>query len=285
MEQLRAWSAQLAASLQEAMQTLIAYLPAIVLAVVLVVLGWVVARILRKVTVTIVERLEWLFELATSKSPADAKVLTQRAADAVAAVVFWSVMLSFVAAALRSLGWPAVEAWTEAFLAYLPEVVAAALIVLAGFIGGTLARHIIEPAAASVGVAFSGVLGRMSQAGIIVTALIIGMGHIGIDVSFLIQLTTVLVGAMLAGLALALSLGTRAHLSNLVGMRYARKHYRVGERVRIGQLEGRIVSIVDGYLFLETNEGDVSVPGSYFSKEPFVKLNEAAGGDGVGNER
>ncbi len=280
MQQLRAWGAQLAASLQEAFQTVIAYLPAIVLAVVLIVFGWIVARILRKVTVTTVERLEWLFEHATSRSPADARVLTQRAASAVAAVVFWAVMLSFVAAALRSLGWPAVETWTEAFLAYLPEVIGAALIVLLGIIGGTLVRHIIEPAAASVGVAFSGVLGRMSQVAIIVTALIIGTGHVGIDVSFLIQLTTVLVGAVFAGLALALALGTRAHLSNLVGMRYARKHYRVGERVRIGQLEGRIVSLVDGYLFLETDEGDVSVPGSYFSKEPFIKLS-----DGAGDER
>ncbi len=280
MQQLRAWGAQLAASLQEAFQTVIAYLPAIVLAVVLIVFGWIVARILRKVTVTTVERLEWLFEHATSRSPADARVLTQRAASAVAAVVFWAVMLSFVAAALRSLGWPAVETWTEAFLAYLPEVIGAALIVLLGIIGGTLVRHIIEPAAASVGVAFSGVLGRMSQVAIIVTALIIGTGHVGIDVSFLIQLTTVLVGAVFAGLALALALGTRAHLSNLVGMRYARKHYRVGERVRIGQLEGRIVSLVDGYLFLETDEGDVSVPGSYFSREPFIKLS-----DGAGDER
>jgi small-conductance mechanosensitive channel len=280
MQQLRAWSAQLLSSLQEAFQNLIVYLPAIILAVVLIVVGWVAARIMRSVTVKTFERLDWVFERATSASPVDGKVLRQSAARAVAAVVFWSVMLSFVAAALRSLGWPVVEAWTEALLGYLPEVIGAALIILLGFIGGTLVRHILEPAAAGVGVAFSGVLGRMSQVAIIVTTLIIGIAHLGIDVSFLVQLTTVFVGATLAGLALALALGTRGHLANLVGMRYARKHYRVGERIRIGNLEGRIVALADGYLFLETDEGDVSVPGSYFSKEPFVKLS-----DGVDNER
>ncbi|MDH3420118.1 MAG: mechanosensitive ion channel [Gammaproteobacteria bacterium] len=280
MQQLRTWGAQLLSSLQEAFQNLILYLPAVMLAVVLIVLGWVVARIMRNVTEKTVERLDWLFERATAQSPVDGKVLRQSAARALAAVVFWAVMLSFFAAALRSLGWPVVEAWTESLLGYLPELIGAALIILLGFIGGTLVRHILEPAAAGVGIAFSGVLGRIGQVAIVVTALIIGTAHVGIDVSFLIQLATVLVGATAAGLALALALGTRGHLSNLVGLRYARKHYRVGERVRIGSLEGRIVALVDGYLFLETDEGDVSVPGGYFSKEPFVKLS-----DGVGNER
>jgi len=263
MQQLRTWSAQLLSSLQEALENLILYLPGVLLAVVLIVLGWVVARIMHNVTEKIVARLDWLFERATSRSPVDAMVLRQNAARGVAAVVFWSVMLSFIAAALRSLDWPIVETWTESLLGFLPELIGAALIILLGFVGGTLVRHILEPAAAGVGIAFSGVLGRLGQVAIIVTALIIGTANIGIDVSFLIQLTTVLVGAILAGVALALALGTRGHLSNLVGIRYARKHFRVGERVRIGNIEGRIISLVDGCFFLETDEGDVSVPGSY----------------------
>jgi hypothetical protein len=42
--------------------------------------------------------------------------------------------------------------------------------------------------------------------------------------------------------------------------------------VRVGAFQGRIVEIADGCVFLETDQGDVSVPAHQFSQEPFVKL-------------
>lgn len=275
MENLRAWGAQLMSSVQEALQTLVAYLPVVLLAASLIVVGWLLARLLRNLTMRGIGRLDWVFSAAR-----DAEGLQQATARAAATVVFWAVILSFLAAALRSLGWPVVEAWMEDLIAFLPVLVGGIAIILLGFIGGALIRHIVEPAAASVDLAYSGVLGRLSQAVLIVTGFIVGTSQLGIDVSFVIQLITVLVGAALAGVALSLALGTREHLSNLVGTRYARKRYHVGERVRVGDFEGRIIEISDGCLFLETEHGDVSIPGTYFTREPFVKL-----ADGAANER
>jgi Mg/Co/Ni transporter MgtE len=70
------------------------------------------------------------------------------------------------------------------------------------------------------------------------------------------------------------ALGTRQHLANLIGAHYARKHYAPGDFVKIGAFEGRIVEIVDGCVFLETEAGDVSVPAHNFSAEAFVKIRK-----------
>ena len=81
--------------------------------------------------------------------------------------------------------------------------------------------------------------------------------------------------AVFGGIALVFALGTRQHLANLIGAHYARKHYAPGDFVRIGAIEGRIVQIADGCVFIETDVGDVSVPGQHFSAEPFVKIRKA----------
>ena len=75
--------------------------------------------------------------------------------------------------------------------------------------------------------------------------------------------------------ALVFALGTRQHLANLIGAHYARKHYAPGDFVKVGGFEGRIVEIADGCVFIETDVGDVSVPGQHFSAETFVKIRKA----------
>jgi hypothetical protein len=277
MEQVRAWGAQLASLFRATVEDLISYVPGILLTVLLLAVGWLLARLIKSATAMVIERMDWLFVHATARSAEAASNLQRAIARALSTLVFWAILLSFVAAALRSLGWPIIESWTEALFAYVPVLVGGVLIILVGFVAGALARGIVEPAAAGVGVAHSALIGRLIQAAVVISGVVIGVSELGIDVSFLVQLVTVIAAAAFGGVALALALGTRAHLLNLVGARYLRKHYQVGDQIRVGQLEGRIVQIADGCVFLETEDGDLSVPGVYFSRQAFLRLNDGRG--------
>jgi small-conductance mechanosensitive channel len=125
-----------------------------------------------------------------------------------------------------------------------------------------------------LGIGQSSLLGRLAQAVIVITGVVIGIDQFGVNVNFLIQLTTVTAAAVFGGIALVFALGTRQHLANLIGAHYVRKHYAPGDYVRVGSFEGRIVEITDGCVFLETEHGDVSVPAQNFSQEPFMKLRK-----------
>jgi hypothetical protein len=109
----------------------------------------------------------------------------------------------------------------------------------------------------------------------VITGVVIGIDQFGVNVNFLIQLSTVTAAAVFGGIALVFALGTRQHLANLIGAHYVRKHYAPGDYIRVGAFEGRIVEITDGCVFLETDQGDVSVPAQNFSQEPFVKLRKS----------
>jgi small-conductance mechanosensitive channel len=280
MEQPNAWGTKLAASLQSLLQDLASYLPIVLLAAALVLTGWLVARFLRRVTFRMIQRLDWLFHESEDPSGDEGALVQLTAARAISAVVFWTVMLSFVAAAIRSLGWSAAEAWTEDLLAYAPVLIGGIAIIVFGFIGGTLVRQVIESAASSASASYGTLLGRLSQVTVVLTGFVIGVTHLGIDVTFLVEVTSVLVGTITAGIALTLALGTRKHLSNLIGIRYLQKHYQVGDWIQVGEFRGQITEMSDGYLFLESDAGDVSIPGDKLASEPMIKITGEVPHDG-----
>jgi hypothetical protein len=275
MEQLQVWGAQLIAALRDTFEGLLTYLPVVLTAAGVLIIGWLVARTLRHLVRRALQSMDWLFARFASRSGAPSQALTRATSRAISSVVFWIVLLIFAASALRILGGTLFERWTENLLGYLPSAIGGVIIIVVGLVGGTLARHVLEQASVGLGIGQSSVLGRLAQAVIVISGVVIGIDQFGVNVNFLIQLSTVTAAAIFGGIALVFALGTRQHLANLIGAHYVRKHYAPGDQVRVGAFEGRIIEITDGCVFLETEQGDVSVPAHHFSHEPFVKLRKS----------
>ena len=276
MERLQEWGAQLIAVFRETLASLVTYLPVALTALAVLLIGWLLAVVLRSLVRRALESMDWLFARLMPRSAGRSETLARATSRAISTVVFWLVVLIFAASALRILGGTLFERWTENLLAYLPSAIGGIIIIVVGFTGGTLVRHILEQASVGLGVGQSTLLGRLAQAVIVLSCIVIGIDQLGVNVNFLIQLTTVTAAAVFGGIALVFALGTRTHLANLIGAHYARKHYSPGDRVKVGAIEGRIVEITDGCVFIETDVGDVSVPGQHFSAEPFIKIRKAS---------
>jgi hypothetical protein len=173
------------------------------------------------------------------------------------------------------LGGELLERWTAELLAYLPSANGGILIILIAIVGGTLVRNVIEQASSGLGLAQAALLARLAQISVALSGLVIGIDQLGVNVDFLVLLSTVIAAAVFGGIALVFAFGTRQHLANLISAHYARKHYAPGDHIRVGAFEGRVLDIADGCVFIETDVGDVSVPAQQFSREPFVKLRNA----------
>jgi hypothetical protein len=274
MERLQAWGAQLIAVFFDTVDSLVPYLRVMLAAVAVLLIGWLIARLLRGLVRRALESMDWLFARLVPRSGGRSETLARATSRAVSTVVFWIVLLVFAASALRILGGSLFERWTDNLLAYLPSAIGGVIIIVIGLTGGTLARHILEQASVGLGIGQSSILGRLAQAVIVISGVVIGIDQFGVNVAFLIQLTTVTAASVFGGIALVFALGTRQHLANLIGAHYARKHYGPGDHIKVGAFEGRIVEITDGCVFIETEEGDVSVPAHHFSQEPFIKLRK-----------
>jgi small-conductance mechanosensitive channel len=272
MDILSQWRDALAGVLDQTIERLALYLPNVLGAFLLLFIGWGVAYVLRSTAV----RLTLLGERALSRMSGNRGTPSAPRATASAkilgGVVFWVVVLFFLTAATQVLGLDIFTAWLARIVDYLPTVFAGALIIVAGFLVSGLARDVAEAAAVSASAQQRVLIGRVVQIAILVTAILVGAEQIGVKVTFLVILAAASGIALVGAVALALSLGAREYVANLIGGHYLRQRYSVGQHVRITGYEGRILELTDTAVILETDEGRASLPAKVFNDAPIVQI-------------
>ena len=268
----------LSAALAQIVARLIEYLPSVLGAMLLLLAGWLVARILRGVAVRGMGVLELVLHRVFRGRGAGAPALPSSSIEIVGSILFWVVILFFVAAATQVLGLAVFSAWLKDLVSYLPTLVAGALIILAGVLLSGLARDVTIAALPGLPERQRLLLGRIVQGTLLLAAVVVGADQIGIRVTFLVILAAIVAGAAIGGVALAVSLGARTFIGNLIGAHYLRQAFGIGQRVRVAGYEGNIVDLTAVSLVLETDEGRVTLPGKVFNEEPIV-LVVARGSD------
>jgi small-conductance mechanosensitive channel len=182
-------------------------------------------------------------------------------------VVFWIIILFFLATATRVLGLHTFTTWLGGVVDYLPTVFAGALIIIAGYLVSQIARDITQTAAVNTDERRSVLIGKIVQVGIFTTAILVGAEQIGIKITFLIVIVAAIGFALIGAVTLSLSLGARDYVANLIGAHYLRKRYNIGQRIRVAGFEGRILELADTEIILETAEGRTSLPANVYNKE------------------
>lgn len=187
------------------------------------------------------------------------------------ALVFWIVVVFAVTLALRLLGVGELSVALDAVMAFIPKLLVGTAIIGAGHLLGLLSRNLMirmNPVAAQGALA-----PRLAHGAIFVVALVMGLQHMGVDITFLTQLVLVLVAFVTGGMALAFALGARQHVANLVA-RAELDRFSVGERIRIGEDEGTILDIHRTGIELATAEGIASIPAARFATDRVLRLVE-----------
>ena len=199
--------------------------------------------------------------------------MKETTARIVAGIVFWLVILFFLASATNVLGLRMFAGWLDQVVAYLPKILSGILIIFAGVIFANIVRDGFLAAFGSMPSAQRALLARGAQIFTLGLLVIVSLDQIGIEITVVTTVLAIVLGSALGGLAIAFSLGARTFVGNLIGAHYLGAEYRAGERVRIDGNEGVIVEITAVAVILETAEGRMTVPARLFAEQASLILS------------
>ena len=185
-------------------------------------------------------------------------------------------MLVFVTLATEILGLSIFGTWLKQIVTYLPLAIAGILIMLVGFLVSSLVRDLVASASDSAGLSHGDLLARTAQVTILLFAIVLGIDQIGIDIMFLSVIAGVVLAAMLGSIALAFGLGARTHVSNIIAANQLRQIYQVGDKVRIGDIEGRLMNIMMSRVIIETETGTVDMPAKIFDEQVTIIIEKGS---------
>lgn len=195
-------------SLKSIWQSFIEFLPTLLAAIIVFIIGWLIAIFLGKVANRIVKTIKLdllLVKLGFRKALAKAK-LKLDSGKFFDELVKWFFIIVFLMTAVDILGLKEVTLFLKTILLYLPNVIVAAVILLAAVVIANFMQRLVRASADAAGLSSSGAVGGIVKWAILVFGFVIALTQLGIATT-LIQ--TIVIGliamfALAGGLAFGL---------------------------------------------------------------------------------
>lgn len=268
------FSEMLRATAAVAMERIVAFLPSILGALLLVIAGWVLARVLRALTSRAVLLIESVFARVNQR-PGAPPPRIRGVAVVLGTVVFWGVLLIFATAAAQVLQISSFAEWLGRLIGYLPTLAAGILIIFAGYLLSRFVANLVVATATRLDHRQREMLARISQVVILTAALLVGADQIGVRVTFLAIFAAAIAFVVGGGIALAVGLGARDYVANLIGAHQLRQAFAIGQSIRVSGYQGRILDLTATTVVLEIDEGRVTLPGRVYGEGPVTVLARA----------
>lgn len=182
-------------------------------------------------------------------------------------LVYYLIILLFVQNGAQAVGLAAVADAITAFFAYLPNLVAALILLLIGMTISQFAGTAVTRSARDSGIEFAPLLGRIVSSLIVFMVGLMAVTQLKIQTDVIQSVVLVLLAGTSLGLALTFGLGSRDVTRNLLAGFYARKVFRPGEKIATSQYEGTLAGISPVHVILEVDGSVVTVPNSVFLDE------------------
>lgn len=206
---IQSWSQVFLLSLQGLWYGFIETFPRILLAIVIFIIGWIVATTLGKLVMMAIDalKLDKAFR-NTGVDEALARAGTKLHIGKIfGELVKWFIVIVFLVASLNILKLDQVTIFLQQVLAYIPQVIIAALILVAGMILADFVRKLVSGSAAVANVRSAKMLGSVAYYAIWILALVTALDKLGIFGYFGQILFTGLVVMIALAFGLAFGLG------------------------------------------------------------------------------
>jgi len=215
---LDAWREILVRALSELGTNVAGFLPNLVGAALILLLGWALSRGLE----AIASRGLRTVGLDGAASRLGISDLLARAeigltfSQIVAKLLFWLLMLTFLLSSVETLGLSAVTDTIDRLIAFIPNLISAALIGIGGLLLARLVATIVSSGAAAAGFVSAGRLGFLAQLMVGGLVLVIAVEQLGIATDVFVLPFAVVLGAAGLGVALAFGLGARPVITHIM---------------------------------------------------------------------
>jgi small-conductance mechanosensitive channel len=158
-------------------------------------------------------------------------------------------------------------------LAYLPNVLAAALILLLGGLVARVVGDAVGALATQTGVSAGPIVGQAVRYILLIFVVILALEQLGVETTLLTTVAMALIAATALALALAFGLGSREVARNIMAGFHATEELTLGQSLIVRGHTGRLVHIGPVKSVIETEAGRVSLPNSALVEEEVTTVS------------
>ena len=172
----------------------------------------------------------------------------------------WALLLILIIIVSEMLGMTIVSEEIGKLIGYLPQLLSAAAIFVIGLFIANFVKNSIHTFFKSFELSGGKIISQLVFFIMLSIISITALNQAGVNTDIITNNLTLIFGAFLGAFALALGLGSRDVISDLLKTYYTRRTYEIGMKIKFKDIEGEIIAIGDLSMTLKTQNGTLVVP-------------------------
>lgn len=244
----------------------IAAAPKVAVGILLVVLGLLVAKLIEVVLRYILTRIRFdtLMERAGIDRALQRIGLRQQLNLFIPRLVYFLILFVLAKTAADALGLIAISSAIGAFFAYVPNIIAALLLVILGASLGQFSGDMVTESARNSGIDFAPALGKLVSGLIIFVVSMMAIAQLKIDTEIVRIVTSLVLGGAALAFGISFGFGTRDLIRNITAGFYTRKFLRIGGRLEISGQDGVLQEINATHAIIRSEDREISISNATF---------------------
>jgi len=192
------------------------FLPNILAALVIFILGWFVSKIVKSLIIKILGALK--FDALTEKAGINALLtkanIYKSPREVLALLTYWFLLLIVIVASFDTLGLPVISELLNKIVLYIPNIIAAIVVLIFGAILGNFLAGLLETVCSGLGKDMASLLSKVAKYSILILAITMALQQLNIAPDVVTAAFSIFFGALCLALALAFGLGGRDAAAN-----------------------------------------------------------------------
>jgi len=231
--------------LTDILEELYKMLPTVVGAILFIIFGWLCLKVILFVArkSLALTKIDSLAAKISEDGALFGSAVKIKPTKIILGFIKWFLILILVIIGSDLFGLEMVSEEVGKMIGYLPKIFSAVIIFGCGIYFASLLRKGIAGMLKSFDLNGSKVISLIVFYVIVVIVSVTALNQAGVNTDLITSNLSIIFGAFLASFAIALGLGSREIVLRLLLGFYSRKNFEIGQRVRVDEFEGTIVSI------------------------------------------
>jgi small-conductance mechanosensitive channel len=215
---MNSWQSTLLEPVKVVLSQIGQFLTNVLLVIIILIIGWILSTLIR----SLVTRLLKAVKLDILSERVELDILLEKGgigytlSELIGVVAYWLSLLITVMVAVNAIGLTIVADLLNTVVLYVPNIVAAVIILIMGMFIATFLRNVVQTASINAGLSQNKLISKAVEVVVIVFSIIMALEQLNIGAKIIELTVMILLGAMGLAVALAFGLGCKEAAGKLV---------------------------------------------------------------------
>lgn len=237
-------------------------LPALIKAIIIFGVGYIIAKVLRKLILKGAELvgLDRLGEKLNEIELFQKSGLEFKLSIILSSIVYYFVLLVFTMTAVEALGMRMISQLFVDFINYIPQALTAFVLLLLGLFVADFVKKIVLATCRSLNISAGNLIANVVFYFIFLNIILIALRQANLQTEFMENNISVILAGVAGAFAIGYGLASRDLMSNLLASFYNRGRLEVGDEITIGGHRGEIIQMNTNNITLRSEKTEIIVP-------------------------